>query len=198
MNAWNQPLKIPVTALFLVGMCPVLAGCDTFFDALLLSAASVIVAALTAVILYLLRGVVSGWARWTVLLITSSALAAIAALLAEAYSPTQYASVGLYLPLTALQAVFLDRVLSGQDLTKAARTWARPVGWYVGTLCALGLLREFLGVGTLFGVPILPSDMEAMAMFHSAPGAFLGLALLLMCANAYGLSLDESGEEAQS
>ena len=194
MNVWNQSKRIPVSALFLLGTCPVLAGCDSFWDGLLLGAATVAVFALTSAILYLLRGVVHKWARIVALLTTASALAGIAALLAEAYFPVQYASVGLYLPLTALQCVALDRIASKKD----ASALCIPAAWYVGTLCVAGLLREFLGAGTLFGARVLPEYMEAPAFFHSVPGAFLTLGLLLMAAKAAGLPLGNLGEEAQS
>ncbi|MBQ9522122.1 MAG: hypothetical protein IJR72_06075 [Oscillospiraceae bacterium] len=192
MNAWNKSSGIPVSALFLLGTCPVLAGCDSFFGGLLLGAVTVAVFALTSVILYLLRGVVNGAARVVSLLATASALAGIAAYLMQAYCPVQYAAVGLYVPLTALQCVALDRMVS--DKNPSALTI--PAAWYVAVLCAAGLLREFLGAGTLFGARVLPDYMEVPAFFHSAPGAFMALAFLLMVAKAGGLSLGKTGEEA--
>ena len=184
MNAWNKSPGTPVSALFLLGTCPVLAGCESFFGALLLGAVTVAVFALTRAILYLLGGVVNGWARVVCLLATASALAGIAALLMEAYCPAQYAAVGLYVPLTALQCAALDRTANASALTL-------PAAWYVAALCAAGLLREFLGAGTLFGARVLPEYMEVPAFFQSAPGAFMALAFLLMAAKAGGF-----GEEA--
>ena len=192
MKDWKQPLKIPVSALFLIGMCPALAGCDSFWDGLLLGAATVAVFALTGVILYLLRGVVDGAARTVTLWLTASALAGIAALLAEAYFPAQYDAIGLYVPLTALQCVGLDRILSDAESPAALSKLARPGALYVLTLAALGLLREFLGAGTLFGAQVLPSGMEALAFFRTVPGAFLTLAFLAMCAKGAGLLREEA------
>ena len=191
MKDWKQPLKIPVSALFLLGTCPVLAGCGTFWNALLLGAAGVAVFALTEAVLYLLRTVVTGGARFAALLATSSALAGIAVLLAEAYCPAQYEAVGPYIPLTALQCVGLDRVLS-DDSPAALVKLARPACYYLLTLAALGLLREFLGAGALFGFRVLPSDMEAPAFFSTVPGAFLTLGFLAMAAKSAGVF----GEEA--
>ena len=194
MNVWNQPCRIPVSALFLLGTCPALAGCDSFWAGLLLGLSAVAIFALTSAILYLLRGVVNGWARVVALFTTAAALAGIAALLVEAYFPAQYASIGLYVPLTALQCVGLDRIASGKD----AFALCVPAVWYVGTLCVTGLLREFLGAGTLFGAQVLPDYMEAPAFFHGVPGAFLTLAFVLMAARAAGLPLDNPGKEAKA
>ena len=191
MKDWKQPLKIPVSALFLLGMCPALAGCDGFWNGLLLGVTAVAVFALTEAILYLLRTVVAGGARLAALLVTASALSGIALLLAEGYFPAQHEAIGLYIPLTALQCVGLDRVLS-DDSPAALSKLARPACYYVLTLAALGLLREFLGAGTLFGLQVLPSDMEALAFFRTVPGAFLTLAFAAMCAKGAGLL----GEEA--
>ncbi|MBR0282917.1 MAG: hypothetical protein IJQ81_15255 [Oscillibacter sp.] len=198
MNAWKQPLKSSLSALFLLGTCPVLAACDTCANASLIAAASVLVFALTNFILYLLRGVVTGGARIAVLLTTASAFAALAVLLTKAYFPSHYDDIALYLPLTALQCAALDRVFDGDDFRAALKTWARPAMLYVLTLFAVGLLREFLGVGAVFGLQVLPSDMEPVAFFHSVPGAFLTLGLLLMGAKAAGFLSDAPREEAQS
>lgn len=197
MNAWKQPLKSPVSALFLLGTCPVLAACDTCANAALIAAVSALVFALTNGILYLLRGVATGGARIATLLATASALSGVAVLLTETYFPTHYDAIALYIPLTALQCAGLDRVFAGEDFRAALKTWARPAMLYVLTLGAVGLLREFLGLGTLFGVQVLPSDMEPLAFFHSVPGAFLTLAFLLMGAKATGFLRDTAGEEAQ-
>ena len=192
MDEWKQPLKIPVSALFLLGTCPALAGADSFWNGLLLGAAAVAAFALTEVVLYLLRGVVTGGARFAALLATASALAGIALLLVEAYFPTSYAAIGLYIPLAALQCVGLDRILSGKDFRETLRPLARPMGYYILTLAALGLLREFLGAGTLFGFQILPSYMEALAFFNTVPGAFLTLAFLAMGAKGLGFLKEEA------
>lgn len=191
---WNQPCKVPVSALFLVGLCPALAACDSFWNALLISAATVLVFTLTFGVVYLLRDVISGAVRTVVLLLTAATLAGVACLLTEAYFPALYASVGLYLPLTALECVALDRVLVGQDA--GPLSLARPGMCAVFTLLVAGLLREFLGAGTLFGVSVLPSYMEVPALFHSVPGAFLTLAFVLIAVEAGGHASSRSGEEA--
>ena len=192
MDAWKQTLKIPVSALFLLGTCPALAGVDSFWNGLLLGATAVAVFALTDVILYLLRGVVTGGARFVTLLATASALAGIALLLVEAYFPSSYAAIGLYVPLTALQCVGLDRALSDAESPAGLSKLARPACWYVVILAALGLLREFLGAGTLFGLQVLPSYMEALAFFRTVPGAFLTLAFLAMGAKGLGFLKEEA------
>lgn len=192
MKDWKHPLENPVSALFLIGTCPALAGCDSFFNALLIAAATVIVFDLTNAILYLLRGVAAGAARLAALLVTASALAGIAVLLIEAYCPAQYEAIGLYIPLTALQCAALDRVLPDTETPSELSKLARPLLWYVLTLCGVGLLRELLGAGTAFGVQLLPSDMEALAFFRSVPGAFLTLAFVAMGAKAAGLLKEEA------
>lgn len=204
MNAWKQPLKVPVSALFLLGTCPMLAACDTCANTVLIAAASVLVCGLTGGILYLLRGVVTGSARIAVLLLTASTLSGIVILLTEAYFPAHADAVAPYFPLTALQCAALDRIFSGREFPDTLKTLARPVMFYALTLCAVGLLREFLGAGTIFGVTVLPSDMEPLAFFQSVPGAFLTLALLVMGAKGAGFLPETSdtpetpGEEAQS
>lgn len=194
MKFWNQPCQIPAEALYLLALCPTLAVCDTFWNGLLLSVATAFVCALAFGVMYLLREVVQGVTRFVALLVTASTLAGIAALLIETYFPAQFEHVGAYVPLIALQCIALDYIARPQE--QPAKL-VHPAAWYALTLCALGLLREFLGAGTLFGLSVLPPDMEAIAFFQTVPGAFASLAFLLIAAKAAGLPLNETGEEAK-
>ena len=189
MKFWNQPYQIPADALCLLALCPTIAACDTFWNGLLLSVATAFVCALTFGVMYLLREVVQGATRFVALLVTASTLSGIAALLIETYFPAQFERVGAYVPLIALQCVALDRIQPAN--------FVRPAAWYALTLCVLGLLREFLGAGTLFGLSVLPPDMETLAFFQTVPGAFASLAFLLIAANAAGLPFTKSGEEVR-
>ena len=125
----------------------------------------------------LCKGLPAG-TRLAVSLAAAAGTAALAGLLAEAFLPGVYEPIKAYLPLTALSGLLLAQSAPWQtNLTGAG-------GGTLLLLTAVGLLREFLGAGTLFGAAVLPEWMEPMGFLTGAPGAFLTAAVLLMCANA--------------
>ena len=54
-------------------------------------------------------------------------------------------------------------------------------------LTLAGLVREVLGSGTAFGLQVLPSYLEPIALFIQPPGAFLVIALFIAIMNAVGI-----------
>jgi electron transport complex protein RnfE len=54
-------------------------------------------------------------------------------------------------------------------------------------LTVIGLVREFLGAGTLFGVTVLPDWMNPIAIFIKAPGAFMVIAFVVAIMNGAGM-----------
>ena len=56
------------------------------------------------------------------------------------------------------------------------------LGFTVG-LTLIGMFRELIGAGTLFGIQVMPSAYEPVNIFIMAPGAFLVLAMLVAVQN---------------
>ena len=51
-------------------------------------------------------------------------------------------------------------------------------------LTLIGMIRELLGSGKLFGFAVLPDSVSPIAIFVKAPGAFLVIALIIAVMNA--------------
>lgn len=60
------------------------------------------------------------------------------------------------------------------------------LGFTIG-LTSIGMVRELIGSGTIFGARILPQSYEGVSIFVLAPGAFLVLAFLCAIQNKLGL-----------
>jgi len=66
--------------------------------------------------------------------------------------------------------------------------FADAVGNSLGFLIGLGsvaTVREILGMGTWFGLPVLPAVVPRWVIMVMPPGAFIALALLLALVNWY-------------
>ena len=54
-------------------------------------------------------------------------------------------------------------------------------------LLLIGMVRELVGAGTLFGMQVTPEAYNPIGIFVKAPGAFLVLAFLVAIMNAVGM-----------
>ena len=174
-------MKNPILVLLL---CPAVAACTDAMSGLWMGIASVLAYAAAECVCYALRTVLPGKARLPVLVASAGTVAAVLSLLFEAYLPGIYSVIGAYLPLIAVFCLILDLAETGGG--SAAPSLSGKIGLALGFtafLIVFGLLREFLGAGTLFGLSVL-GELEAPGMFVRAPGAFLTLALILMGVNA--------------
>ena len=176
MSKWNDS---PLLRLAL-GACPALAVAVTAANGLTIGVATACVLVLSAIVVALLGNFVSDKGRVPLFMVTSAVFAGIAQLILKAYCAETAASMGIYLPLIAVNCLLLAR-LDGQggvgDAVKQA----------IGFIClmtVLGALREIIDVGAVFGKPLLPKGLQLSAMAALPAGGLMLLGLLVGIANA--------------
>jgi len=106
-------------------------------------------------------------------------------LVMQAYLPALHESLGLFIPLIVVNCIVLGRAEAFASKNSVLDSALDGIGMGLGFTFALGLLgmiRELLGAGTLFGLQIIPEDY-GMLMFILAPGAFVSLAYLIAIVN---------------
>ena len=54
------------------------------------------------------------------------------------------------------------------------------------SLIALGIVREILGHGTFYGIPVFGASFQPFTFMVEAPGAFVSLGLMLAIMNILG------------
>ena len=177
---------LPVLAL-----CPALAAASTAWAGLALGLLSVALVLLTCVFQRLLDKILPEKACLIAGLVIAAALTSLACLLTEAFLPGVYAAVRELLPLLAVQTALLGLVFA-KDL-KAVHAPGLWIG-YVITVFVIGVVRELLGAGSLFGCQLLGEGFAPIAAISGAPGAFLALAFAGMIVNALCLT----GKEDES
>ena len=68
------------------------------------------------------------------------------------------------------------------------------LGFTIGLTC-IGIVRELIGAGTVFGFQVMPSSYEPITIFILAPGAFLVLSMLTAIQNKVRIEAAKKGEE---
>jgi electron transport complex protein RnfE len=106
-------------------------------------------------------------------------------MLMQAYLPSLYASLGLFIPLIVVNCIILGRAEAFAAKNTALPSLFDGLGMGLGftwALTLLGAVRELLGTGAVFGFTLLPSATN-MLVFVLAPGAFIVLGYLIAIVN---------------
>ena len=177
----------PVFVLML-GMCPTLAVTTSAINGFGMGVSSLVVLAVSNLVISLLRKIIPDEVRLPAFIVVVASFVTVVELLMEAYIPSLYAALGIYIPLIVVNCIILGRAEAFASKNPPIVSLFDGIGMGLGFTVALtiiGAIRELLGNGSVFGLQI--PGYEPMAFFVRAPGAFLVLAVLVAILNAVGI-----------
>ena len=177
----------PVFVLML-GMCPTLAVTTSAINGFGMGVSSLVVLAVSNLVISLLRKIIPDEVRLPAFIVVVASFVTVVELLMEAYIPSLYAALGIYIPLIVVNCIILGRAEAFASKNPPIVSLFDGIGMGLGFTVALtiiGAIRELLGNGSVFGLQI--PGYEPMAFFVRAPGAFLVLAVLVAIMNAVGI-----------
>ena len=187
---YNGIIKENPTLILLLGMCPTLAVSTRAMNGIGMGLSTTAVLILSNLVISLLRKVIPDAVRLPSYIVIVASLVTVTELLIEAYLPSLYEALGIYIPLIVVNCIILGRAEAYANKAEPGLAVMDGVGMGIGFTLALtlaGLLREFLGSGTAFGVQVLPESVEPIGIFVQPPGAFLIIALIIAVMNAIGI-----------
>ena len=179
--------RIPPFRLVL-GLCPSLAVTMSAENGLGMGLATAFVVMLSSGSISALRHVIPSKVRIAAYIVIIATLVSIVEILMKAYFFSLSQQLGIYIPLIVVNCIVLGRAEG--FAAKNPPILSMIDGFSVGTgyamsLTLVGSLREILGAGTWFGMPVFSSGFEPMTFFVSAPGAFVTLGSLLALQNLF-------------
>ena len=184
---YNGVLKENPVLVLMLGMCPTLAVTTSATNGFGMGVSTLVVLVISNLVISLLRNIIPDDVRLPAYIVIVASFVTVVELLTEAYVPALYASLGIYIPLIVVNCIILGRAEAYASKNPPLLSAMDGVGMGVGftlALTVIGLLRELLGAGTVFGVSVVPDSFVPIAIFVKAPGAFLVLAILIMIMNA--------------
>ena len=123
----------------------------------------------------LIRNIVPAKIRIPCYIVVIAAFVTVVDQLMQAYAPAAiYDALGIFIPLIVVNCIVLGR----------AEAFAMGLGFTLA-LVSLGLCREFLTGGTLFGVKVITPWTTDFSLMGMAPGGFLMLGGFLALMNVY-------------
>ena len=186
MNIFREFIKgfwkeNPVLVLVL-GMCPTLATSSDAVKGLAMGLATTFVLMGSNLVISLIRKLVPGKIRIPCYIVVIATFVTVVKLLMQAYAPDAYQTLGIFLPLIVVNCIVLGRAEAFASKNNPLRSICDGLGMGLGftlTLTMLGMLREFLSSGSVFGVKVLTFWKTDFMLPAAAPGAFIIVGVIL-------------------
>lgn len=179
---YNSAVTRNAIFAMVLGMCPTLATSTSAFNALGMGAAVTFVLVCSCALVSCVRKAIPDQVRIPCFIVMIACFSTIVQLLLKAYVPALDASLGIYIPLIVVNCIILERAESFASKNPVLPSIADAIGSGVGFTAALtiiGIIREVLGSGSIFGIRLLPEGAPSILGFIMAPGGFITLGVLL-------------------
>jgi Na+-translocating ferredoxin:NAD+ oxidoreductase subunit E len=173
----------PILVLVL-GTCPTLATTSSSLNGLGMGIATTFVLIGSNVVVSLLSNVIPDKVRIPAFVVIIASFVTIVDLLMQAYVPSLYEKLGIFIPLIVVNCIVLGRAEAYASKNGVFSSFIDGFGMGLGFTLALGILgafREIVGSGSIFGYKFIPGD--GILVFILAPGAFIALGYLIAVVN---------------
>ena len=187
---YNGVIKENPTLILMLGMCPTLAVSTRAMNGIGMGLSTTAVLILSNLVISRLRKAIPDQVRLPSYIVVVASLVTVAELLIQAYLPSLYTALGLYIPLIVVNCIILGRAEAYANKHTPLLAVMDGLGMGIGFTLALTLaamFREILGNGTVFGVQVLPKSFDPIGIFIQPPGAFLIIAFIRAVMNAIGI-----------
>ena len=174
---FNNPTFVQV-----IGMCPTLAVTSSATNGFGMGLATTAVLIGSNMVVSMLRKIIPDEIRIPAFVVVIATFVTIIEMLMQAYVTPLYEALGIFLPLIVVNCIILARAESFAFKDTVFNSAIDGLGNGIGftlALTVLGIIRELLGAGSVFGKTVMWSSFEPISIMTQAPGGFLILGLTL-------------------
>ena len=184
---YNGIIKENPTFVLMLGMCPTLAVTTAAMNGLGMGLSTTLVLVFSNLLISAFRKVIPDGVRMPAFIVIVASLVTVVEFLMKAYTPDLATQLGVYIPLIVVNCIILGRAESYASKNAVMPSVFDGIGMGLGFtfgLTCIGIIREILGAGQIFGVQALSLEwFTPITIFVMAPGAFLVLAFLVAVMN---------------
>ena len=168
-----------------IGLCSSLGITTQIFNGLGMGLSMTFVLMMSEIVISLFRKHIPQAVRLPVFITIIAAFTTIVQLVLQAYVPSLYDALGVFLPLIVVNCIIMGRVEAFASKNTTADSILDALGMGLGYTCVLlliSLIREFFGAGTLLAgtalkVTVIP-QAYCIGILNSAPGGFIVFGIL--------------------
>ena len=181
MNNCGERLKNGIITenpifVLMLGMCPTLAVTTSAINGIGMGLSTTVVLVMSNMLISMLRKVIPDSVRMPAFIVVVASFVTIVQFLMEGFTPSLYESLGIYIPLIVVNCIILGRAEMFASKNSVLKSALDGIGMGIGFTLALliiGSIREILGSGTWFGLPVTINLFDPISIFVLAPGGFL-------------------------
>ena len=155
----NGIVKENPTFVLVLGMCPTLAVTTSAVNGVGMGLTTTAILAASNLIISMLRNFIPDKVRIPAFIVVVASFVTIVQFLLEAFIPSLYAALGIYIPLIVVNCIILGRAEAYASKHKPLASLFDGIGMGLGftlSITCIGAVRELLGAGQLFGMQLLP------------------------------------------
>ena len=174
----------PIWVLIL-GMCPTLATTTSAINGLSMGLATTFVLMMSNIVISLLKSVIPDKVRIPAFIVVIATFVTMVEMVMKAYLPALYDSLGLFISLIVVNCIVLGRAEAFASKNSVGHSFLDGLFMGLGFtwgLTLLGMVRELLGTGCMFGHSLI-GGADGMLMMILPPGGFIALGLLMALIN---------------
>ena len=195
---YNGIIKENPTFVLMLGMCPTLAITTSATNGIGMGLTTTVILAASNLMISLLRNFIPDRVRMPAFIVVVASFVTVVQLLLQGFIPSLYSALGIYIPLIVVNCIILGRAESYASKNPVVPSIFDGLGMGLGFtlgLTLIGLFRELLGAGQIFGAQVLSlSWFTPITIFVMAPGAFLVLACLVAIMNIVRAKMEAKGK----
>ena len=194
----NGIIKENPTFVLLLGMCPTLGTTSSAINGMGMGLATMFVLICSNVVISSIKNLIPDMVRIPSFIVVIASFVTLLQMVMQAYVPDLYATLGLFIPLIVVNCIILGRAESYASKNPVLPSIFDGIGMGLGFtvgLTAIGIVRELLGAGEVFGIRVMPQSYEPLTIFVLAPGAFFVLACLVALQNKVKANLEKKGKK---
>ena len=176
----------PVLRLVL-GTCPTLAITTSAINGIGMGVAATVVLICSNMVISLLRNIIPDKVRIPAFITVIAGFVSVVQMLVKAFAPAIDKSLGIFLPLIVVNCIILARAEMFASKNSVVPSILDGLGMGIGftaVLTLMGCIREFLGAGTFFSLPVTSEIIDPMLVFILPPGGFFVFGILVAASNA--------------
>lgn len=169
-----------------LGMCPTLAVTNTAMNGLAMGLATTFVLLMSNILIASLRNVIPKQVRIASYLLIIATFVTMTDYAIQAISVELSKALGAFISLIVVNCQILGRAEAFASKNTVGKSILDALGMgsgFIIALLCLGTVREILGNGSIFGIPVFPNSFQEWVIMILPPGGFFTLAMWLMLFN---------------
>lgn len=175
-------LKENPILVIMLGLCATLACSTSATDAFGMGLAFSFVMLGSNIVVATIRKLVPSQVRIPVFITVISTFVTIVDYALKAYFPALSQSLGVFVPLIVVNCIVMGRAEAFSSRNTVMASLMDGIGMGIGftlVITAIGMIREVVGNGTLFGHQVMPAQYQPFLILILPPGAFLVIGFLI-------------------